>query len=203
MPTQTRDAAIVGIHEYPLRKVELTSLQIKAECAIRALEDAGLTWKDVDAVYETGEGGGVPSGIPSTPHYFGVKALVVVTTMSGGASLESPAARPKPAIPPGQPHPSRPPYGSTMRRDAVALGSGGRSYAQGPPHPVSNMEDFWGLTLVGDYAMVAQRHMHEYGTTSEQPAEISVSTRLPATRNPEAVQRMKDLGFHSTAAVTL
>ena len=39
MPTQTRDAAIVGCYEYPLRKVEgLSSLQIKAECAIRALE---------------------------------------------------------------------------------------------------------------------------------------------------------------------
>ena len=43
------------------------------------------------------------------------------------------------------------------------------------------------MTLVGDYAMVAQRHMHQYGTTSEQLAEISVATRHHATRNPEAV----------------
>ena len=79
-------------------------------------------------------------------------------------------------------------YGSTLRRDQVALGSGGRTLGQqGPVHPVSNMEDLWGLTLVGDYAMVARRHMHEYGTTSEQLAEISVSTRLHATCNPQAV----------------
>ena len=54
MPSHTRDAAIVGIYEYPLRKVgdDMSSLRIKAECAIRALEDAGLTWKDVDAIYE-------------------------------------------------------------------------------------------------------------------------------------------------------
>ena len=58
MSTQARDAAIVGIHEFPLRKIdELSSLQIKAESAIHALQDAGLTWKDVDAIYEAGEGG--------------------------------------------------------------------------------------------------------------------------------------------------
>ncbi len=203
MPTQTRDAAIVGIHEYPLRKVELTSLQIKAESAIRALEDAGLTWKDVDAVYESGEGGGVLSGIPSTPEYFGVKANVVDTTMVGGASFEFHAAHAKRAIAAGKAKVALLTYGSTMRRDAVALGSGGRSYAQGPVHPVSNMEDFWGLTLVGDYAMVAQRHMFQYGTTSEQLAEISVSTRRHATRNPQAVQAMEDLGFKGTGEITV
>ena len=87
MATQQRDAAIVGVYEYPLRKVEeLSTLQIKAECAVRALEDAGLTWKDVDAVYEAGEGGAVLSGVPSTPEYFGVRANVVDTTMTGGSS---------------------------------------------------------------------------------------------------------------------
>jgi acetyl-CoA C-acetyltransferase len=46
MATQRRDAAIVGIHEYPSRDVEgeVNALQIKATCAARALADAGLTW---------------------------------------------------------------------------------------------------------------------------------------------------------------
>src|SRR3970040_2857185 len=93
MSSQARAAAIVGIYEYPLRKVEgLSALQIKAECAIRALEDAGLTWKDVDAVYESGEGGAVLSGIPSTPEYFGVRVKTVATTMTGGGSFEVQAA---------------------------------------------------------------------------------------------------------------
>ena len=51
------------------------------------------------------------------------------------------------------------------------------------------------MTLVANYAMAARRHMHEYGTTSEQLAEISVATRYHAMRNPEAVQAMKDLEF--------
>ena len=49
--------------------------------------------------------------------------------------------------------------------------------------PGDNMETFAGQTLVANYAMVAQRHMHEFGTTSEQLAEISVATRFHAMRN--------------------
>ena len=204
MPSQARDAAIVGIYEYPLRKVEgLSPLQIKSECAIRALEDAGLTWKDVDAVYESGEGGGVLSGIPSTPEYFGVTANVVDTTMVGGASFEFQAAHAKRAIAAGRAKVALLTYGSLLRSEGAALGTAGRSYAQGPTHPVSNMEELWGLTLAGDYALVAQRHMHQYGTTSEQLAEISVATRHHATRNPQAVQAMTDLAFKSTGEITI
>ena len=45
--SQERIAAIVGIHEYPLRDVGglMSPLQIKAACAAKALEDAGLSWK--------------------------------------------------------------------------------------------------------------------------------------------------------------
>ena len=46
-----------------------------------------------------------------------------------------------------------------------------------------------GLTLVGAYAMAAQRHMHQYGTTAEQLASISVQTREHAARNPNAMYR--------------
>ena len=42
---QRRDAAIVGIHEYPLRVAPgVSSLQIKAASAAAALADAGLRW---------------------------------------------------------------------------------------------------------------------------------------------------------------
>ena len=204
MATQARDAAIVGIHEFPLRKIdELSSLQIKAESAIHALQDAGLTWKDVDAVYEAGEGGSVLSGIISTPEYFGVQPKVIDTTMHGGASFEVQAAHAKHAIAAGKANVALLTYGSTMRREAFKLGSGGRTLAQGPAHPVGNMEDLWGLNLVGDYAMVAHRHMHQYGTTSEQLAAISVATRRHAMRNPEAVQAMEDLRYKDIGELTI
>ena len=47
----------------------------------------------------------------------------------------------------------------------------------------------FGPTTVGSYAMIAQRHMHEYGTTSEQLAEIAVTMRLHASMNPAAKYR--------------
>ncbi|MGB2694329.1 MAG: hypothetical protein WBD55_03980 [Dehalococcoidia bacterium] len=202
MPTQRRDAAIVGVYEYPKRVANgVSPLQIKAESAIRALEDAGLSWKDVDAVYEAGESGVMLSGIPSSPEYFGVKAGVVDTTMTGGASFEFQAAHARHAIVAGKAHVALLTYGSTLRSEGAALGSAGTTLVRGGPvHPVGNMEDLWGLTLVGDYAMVAQRHMHQYGTTSEQLAQISVAARYHATRNPEAMQALQDLGYKKTGA---
>jgi len=84
--TQKRDAAIVGIHEYPSRDVEgaVSPMQIKAECAARALEDAGLDWSDVDAIYDAGDGGGM-SGL-TIAEYFGIKPTIIDTTGVGGSS---------------------------------------------------------------------------------------------------------------------
>ena len=51
--------------------------------------------------------------------------------------------------------------------------------------------------------MVAHRHMHEYGTTTEQLAQISVATRKHAMRNPEAVKAMTDLQFVKVDEITV
>ncbi len=84
---QSRDAAIVGINEYPLRVAPgVSSLQIKAECAAKALEDAGLKCRDVDAVYDTGGDQGI-SGL-GISEYFGFKPSVIDTTYVGGTSFE-------------------------------------------------------------------------------------------------------------------
>ncbi|MEE8414083.1 MAG: hypothetical protein V3R96_05985, partial [Dehalococcoidales bacterium] len=42
---------------------------------------------------------------------------------------------------------------------------------------------------VNNYSMAATRHMHDFGTTSEQLAEIAVSTRKWAALNPNATMR--------------
>ena len=48
----------------------------------------------------------------------------------------------------------------------------------------------FGLRLpMGPYALAAARHMHEFGTTSEQLAPIAVSTRQWAALNPRARYR--------------
>lgn len=194
MVTQVRDAAIVGVHEYPSRKVEgkVGSMQIKAASAARALEDAGLTWKDVDAIYDAGEGGGGLGGL-TIAEYFGLKPNVIDTTAVGGSSYEFHAAHAKRDIAAGKARVALLTYGSTALSNAFAIGTGGRGgFAT---HPAENMDAFAGMTLVSNYAMVARRHMHQYGTTSEQLAEIGTATRLHAMRNPEAVAAMTALGF--------
>ncbi len=200
MSTQTRDAAIVGIHEYPSRDVEgeVSPLQIKAESAARALEDAGLQWNDVDAIYDAGDGGGM-AGL-TISEYFGLKPRVINTTGVGGSSYEYHAAHAKRDIAAGKASVALLTYGSTAHSNARAIGVGGRG---GGGHPADNMDMFAGMTLVANYAMVAHRHMFEYGTTSEQLAEISVATRCHAMRNPEAVKAMEDLEFLDIRETTI
>jgi acetyl-CoA C-acetyltransferase len=202
MATQARDAAIVGIYEYPLRKVEgITALEIKAESARKALEDAGIAWGDVDAVYDAGDGGASGSGL-GIAEYFGFLPSVIDTTSVGGSSYEFQAAHAKRDIAAGKCRVALLSYGSTARADARAIGTGGGT-GMGAPSPTGNMEDPWGLTLIANYGLVAQRHMYQYGTTPAQLAEISVATRTHAVRNPQAVQAMTDLGFVGTGEITV
>lgn len=202
MASQQRDAAIVGIYEYPLRKAPgVTPLQIKAECAARALDDAGLSWQDVDALYDAQDGGGM-SGL-SLSEYFGLKPNVIDTTAVGGSSYEFHAAHARRDIASGKAKVALLTYGSTSHSDARAIGTGGGGMGAGAPTPLGNMTDPWGVTLIANYAMVANRHMHQYGTTSEQLAHISVATRAHAVRNPQAVKAMEDLLFVGTGEITV
>jgi acetyl-CoA C-acetyltransferase len=200
--SQVRDAAIVGVHEYPSRRVEgkVSAMQIKAASAARALADAGLTWKDVDAIYDAGEGGGGMSGL-TIAEYFGLKPNVIDTTAVGGSSYEFHAAHAKRDIAAGKARVALLTYGSTALSQMMAIGTGGRGgFAM---HPADNMDAFAGMTLVSNYAMVAHRHMYQYGTTSEQLAEIGTATRLHAMRNPEAVAAMTALGFLDIRETTI
>ena len=190
---QERKAAIVGIHEYPLRVAPgVSSMQIKVESIKRALEDAGLAWKDVDALYDAGDG--EAGGGLQLSAYLGLKPSVIDTTQVGGSSYEFHAAHALRAIAAGKCRVAILSYGSTAASNRFAIGTGGMAMARGANWQM-NMEMPYGSTLIANYALVKQRHMYQYGTTSEQLAGISVSTRKHAMRNPEAVKAMTDLEF--------
>ena len=193
-------AAIAGIHEFPGRIAGgLSPLQIKAECAAKALEDAGLTWADVDAVYDASEAG--PMQGLTIAEYFGVTPRVVDTTAVGGSSYEFHAAHAARDIAASQASVALLTYGSTAYSESRAIGTGPRPSAG--PHPAYNMERPYGLTLIGNYALVARRHMAQYGTTPEQLAEIAVTTRRHATRNPQAVAGLADIGIRNHGGITV
>ena len=196
---QARDAAIVGIYEWPKRlDPEVSALEIKAHSINRALQDAGLSWKDVDGVYDSNEaeGGG---GLGIAP-YLGFHPRVIDTTSVGGSSFEFQVAHALRDIRAGRVNVAVLSYGSKAASERRPIGTGGRG--EGGTWQ-SNMEVPYGMTLISNYAMVAMRHMQQYGTTSAQLAEISVSTRAHAMRNPEAVQAMKDLQFMDIREITI
>jgi len=201
MPQQ-RSAAIVGVYEYPLRVAGsgTSALQIKAASAAKALEDAGLEWKDVDAVYDTGSDQGI--GGLGISEYFGFKPNVIDNTSVGGTSFEFHANHAMRMIAAGKCNVALITYGSMSHTDRRAIGTAGAT-GQGFPTLFNNMEDSWGLTLVANYAMVKSRHKFQYGTTDEQFAEISVATRKHAMRNPDAVKAMTDLEFVGVREITV
>ena len=197
---QTREAAIVGIHEYPLRVAPgVSALQIKAASASKALEDAGLSWQDVDAVYDTGSHQNI--GGLGISEYLGLNPRLIDITSVGGTSYEFQAHHAATMIASGKASVALLTYGSTSHSDRRAIGTAGAT-GQGSPTPFNNMEDPWGMTLISGYGMVKARHMHQYGTTNEQFAEISVATRYHAMRNPEAVKAMTDLEFVGVNEIT-
>ncbi len=187
-----RLAAIVGIHEYPLRVARgVTAMQIKVDSIRAALADAGLNWSDVDAVYDAHDG--EAAGGLQLCAYLGINPSVIDTTYVGGSSYEFQAAHAMRDIAAGKCKVAILSYGATSASRRVAIGTGDRGGVV--PNWRTNMERPYGSTLIANYALVKQRHMHQYGTTTEQLAGISIATRHHAMRNPQAVQAMTDLEF--------
>jgi acetyl-CoA C-acetyltransferase len=190
-------AAIVGVYEYPDRVIpDRSVLQVKAYCAAEALADAGLSWSDVDGLYDAGEAGGGVAAL-AMAEYFGIHPSSVNTTSTGGSSYEVLASQAARDIQAGRVRVALITYAARQR-------SQGRSISMprvGMPH--NNMEDPWGNTLIGSYALATRRHMYEYGTTSEQLASIAVVSRKHALRNPEAVAGLSAINVRNSGALTV
>ena len=183
-------AAIVGIHEHATRYApDKSELQIQGESIIKALEDAGLTKNDVEGLF-TASSSIRNSGL-NLADYLNMYPKYVDNTTVGGGSFEFHLSHALTAIAAGRINCAVITYSSLARSGGVSVGTGGVGRYGHPrldPSPDS-FEEIYGLTTVGLYAMIAQRHMHLYGTTSEQLAEVAVATRKHAAMNPEALFR--------------
>src|SRR5207248_9216152 len=176
--------AVVGAHEHPARFApDKTAYQLHAESARGALEDAGLTIADVDGLFTSGVG---PIGILSLANHLNLRPCYRDSQAIGGSSFVSHCLHAAAAIDAGLCTVALVTYGSTAASERFAIGTGGGGFVMDPP---DSFEAPYGPTIVGSYALVAQRHMHEYGTTSEQLAEIAVTIRQHASLNPHAKYR--------------
>jgi acetyl-CoA acetyltransferase len=177
--------AIAGVYEHPTRWApEKTEWQIMGECARGALADCGLALSDVDGLLAAGMSMG-PMGIIGLAEYLNLKPSYVDGTNIGGSSFVAHVAHAAAAIHAGLCEVALILYGSTAASNNMEIGTGGRAGADAASAFVAP----YGLTTVGGYAMAARRHMHQYGTTSEQLAEIAVTMRRHAGLNPNAKMR--------------
>ncbi len=176
-------AAIVGVAESDLgRTPDKTVLQLQAQAARAALEDAGLGFADVDALFCAGNWTWSPNLMLA--EYLGLQPKYTDLTNIGGSSFEVHIEHAVAGIEAGLFEVALITYGSTQRSD--------RARGRGAPffRLTEQFEGPFGLpTPVGAYALSAMRHMAEYGTTQEQLAEVAVATRKWATLNEKAMMR--------------
>jgi acetyl-CoA acetyltransferase len=189
-------AAVVGVADAvsPTGELEGSSRAIELAVIAEALDDAGLTVSDVDGVFACV--GGTFMNSVELAEYLAIAPVWTDSTQTGGSSFEVMVEHAAAAIALGHCEVALITYVATPRssfkRGGPGFGGGAaRAAAMGAPvSPMIEWELPFGLrTPMGAYALAASRHMATFGTTSEQLAQIAVSTREWATRNPRARRR--------------
>ncbi|MFC6719285.1 acetyl-CoA acetyltransferase [Natrialbaceae archaeon GCM10025810] len=178
------EPVLAGVAESELGETpDRNWLENAAIATVRALSDAGCTLEEVDGVAVAGGDDYMPALILA--EYLDLdEPSFLEGTEIGGSSFEAFCGHVRDAMARGEADVVVVAYGSTRRTGP------GRDRSLEVTHPVDGFVRPTGLFRPpGAYAMAAKRHMHEYGTTEEQLAEIAVSTREWASMNPKAEHR--------------
>jgi acetyl-CoA acetyltransferase len=175
---------IAGVAETPLGEVhDQTELSMAALAAREALAEAGMTLKDVDGVFVNymGEEGSV-----QVAEYLGIQPRYADSSDLGGAAFEAFVHHAMLAIAAGRCEVALACYASRQRTRRSRSMTGRTD----EDSLTAQFQRPYGLPApIGHYALIAARHMHQYGTTSEQLAEIAVAARQWAQLNPKAWRR--------------
>jgi acetyl-CoA C-acetyltransferase len=183
-----RDVAVIGVGLTKFGELwDQSFRQLIAEAGSKAILDAKIEGKDIDALYV----GSMSSGRFVDQEHIGA----LVAEVSGFSQLHVPATRVEAACASG---------GVAVREGYLSIASGvndivvvggiekmndvGGSAATEILACASDQEweAFFGATFPGIYAMIATRHMHEYGTTKEQLAQVAVKNHANGVFNPYA-----------------
>ena len=175
------NCAIVGTGESDLGEVApgMTPVDLTVQGIVRALDDCGLSVSDVDGVFTaTSQSRMIAMAVTE---YLGLAPRYFDSTQVGGSSFMAHIAHARAAIAAGQCEVAVVAYGSTQR-------SVSRKFAS--PREQNPYEDpYRPMMPPSAYALAASRHMHQYGTTREQLAEVAVAARKWAQLNPKAFMR--------------
>lgn len=173
--------AIVGAAESDLGSVgeAYSALDLMAQGVYRALDDCGLSIKDVDGLFCATTQSRL-AGL-ALAEYLQLPDAYLDSSSTGGSSFMGHLVRAEAAIAAGLCQVAVVAYGSTQR----SLGRKNTSRAEWNPYE-SPFKPFLPPTA---YALAAARHMHEFGTTREQLAEVAVAARQWALLNPAAWEK--------------
>ncbi|ARK96026.1 thiolase domain-containing protein [Burkholderia pseudomallei] len=178
-------AYIVGAYEHPTRKAsDKTVPQLHAESARGALADADLSLADVDGYFCAGDAPGL--GAVNMVDYLGLNVRHVDSTDMGGSAYIAHVSHAAQAIAAGKCNVALITLAGRPRSEGS---SGTQARNWGANLPDQPFEATFNPVTVNLYAMVAQRHMYEFGTTPEQLAWIKVAASHHAQHNPNAMLR--------------
>jgi acetyl-CoA acetyltransferase len=178
---QRGSVAVVGAAESDLGLVapNTSPVDLMAQGTVRALEDAGLELSEVDGIFAAATQSRLAP--MALAEYLGIKPRYFDGTIIGGSSFMTHVAHAQAAIEHGLCEVAVIAYGSTQRSVSRAAASPREyNYYESPFRPI---------LPISAYAMAAARHMHQYGTTREQLAEVAVAARKWALMNPKAWEK--------------
>ncbi len=170
-------ASIAGLATYGVGEMPgFSSLDLAATAGLMALQDADARIQDVDALF-----GCLPDdlfGTLSMAEYYGISPRFTDNNRTGGSSFISHMITASIMIDAGYIDNALITYGSNQRSSGGKLATPAKSNKwearYDPIFPLSS------------YALVAARHMHEFGTRREDLAAVAVAARQWANTNPEA-----------------
>jgi acetyl-CoA acetyltransferase len=155
------------------------AIELLAEASLNAIADAGLKLSDVDGIFAATSTHAFPT--LSVAEYLGLRPRFVDGTNIGGASFEAHLLHAALALDAGFCDVALICYGSNQRT------AGGRLVSMSEPQVWE--APFKPRMPLTAYALAASRHMHRFGTTREQLAEVAVAARAWANLNPAAFAR--------------
>jgi len=182
--TLNGSAVIVGAYEHPGRRLPGHTLAgVHRDVVAGALADAGLGLSDVDGFFTDSTAPGL--GVIDLMQYLGLQCTYSESSEMGGSTYVAYVGHAAAAIAAGR-----------CRVAVISLaGLPAQRQRVSPPDTPAPVAAFQvngyggGYGPVADYAVLARRHMHEFGTTSEQLAWIKAASSQHAQHNENAFLR--------------
>lgn len=170
-------SAIVGAATYGIGvNPGYKPTDLAARAAVLALEDAGLPLSRVDGLFVCLPDDAL-AGL-AVAEYLGIRPKFTDCNRTGGSAFLSHAITASFMLQAGYIDNALIMYGSNQRS------AGGKLVQMRQSSPYE--DPYRPMNPLSSYALATARHMHQYGTTRRQLAEVAVAARQWANLNPEA-----------------